>query len=225
MTDPETAAIASAAALGAVLACAGNLAYLRDIRAGRTFPHRGAWLVWSVIAVVAALSHAAAGGRWSLAVLSVQGLGCLIILGHALRRGVGGITAGNLVLVATAGTGIAGWLALSDPIAATCSAALADAAALAGVVPKIWRQPDSETCSTYALASATGLLGALASQSTAPAVLIFPVYYCAANAIVTRLIIVRRRQALLAKSAERSPREQRVKRRCTASDRQTDLAR
>jgi hypothetical protein len=192
MTHLGTLVVATAA-LGAALSLAGDLAYLRDVRAGRTIPHRGAWLVWTVIAVVAAVSHGAGGGRWSLLVLSAQSLGCLLVLGYAIRRGVGSLTPANLALLTLAGAGIVGWLALSNPLAAGCGAVLADAAGLAGVVPKIWRQPHSETRATYSLAGASGLLCALTAGSTDPAVLIFPVYFFVANALVARLITTRRR--------------------------------
>jgi len=195
MTDPGTLVLVTTAALGAALSAAGDLAYLRDVRAGRTVPHRGAWLVWTVIGVVATVSHGASGGRWSLFVLSAQTLGCLLVLGYAIRRGVGGLTPANLALLALAGVGIVGWLALSNPVAACCGAVLADAAGLAGVVPKIWHQPHSETHATYALAGASGLLCALTAGSTDPAVLIYPLYFFAANALVARLITVRRRCA------------------------------
>jgi hypothetical protein len=175
---------------------AGDLAYLRDVRAGRTVPHRGAWLVWTVIAVVAAVSHGAGGLRWSLLVLVVQSLGCLLVLQRSIRHGIGGLTPGNLVLVAVAGLGLGGWLVLSAPLAAGCGAVLADAAGLAGVVAKVWRWPHSETWATYALAGASGLCAAVAAGSTDPAVLLFPVYFCVANVLVAWLISARRRCVL-----------------------------
>jgi hypothetical protein len=192
MTDCWTLVMVTAV-LGAALSAAGDLAYLRDMRAGRTIPHRGAWLVWTVIAVIAAASHGASGGRWSLLVMSAQALGCLLVLGCAIRGGVGGLTAVDLALLALAGLGVVAWLALSNPLAACCGAVLADAAGLAGVVPKIWHQPHSETPATYALAGASGLLCALTAGSTDPAVLVFPLYFFVANAVVARLITVRRR--------------------------------
>src|SRR4051812_1710782 len=122
MTDSLILVIGTAV-LGAALSAAGDLAYLRDVRAGRTVPHRGAWLVWTVIAVVAAVSHGASGGRWSLLVLSAQALGCLLVLGYAIRRGVGGLTPANLALVGLAGVGLVAWLALSNPLAVCRGAA------------------------------------------------------------------------------------------------------
>ena len=98
----------------------------------------------------------------------------------------------NVALVTVAGVGVIGWVTLSDPVAATCCATLADVAGLAGVMPKIWRTPHSETAATYGLAGASGVLCAVTAGSTEPAVLIFPVDYLLANLLVTWLIVARR---------------------------------
>ncbi len=196
---PASVSITVAAAVaigGAGLSVVGTFAYLNGIRRGATVPHRGSWLVWSAIALLAAVAHGAAGGRWSLVVLGVQAVTTVTVLGFSVRAGVGGITVGNAVLLSVAGVGIVGWLVLDEPIAATACAALADGAGLVAIVPKIWREPHSETASTYAAAGLSGLLAALAAlvvTSTDPALLLFPVYFCLANAATARLIVWRRR--------------------------------
>ncbi len=78
---------ASAAFFGAVLSLVGTGLYLRDIRRGLTTPHRGSWLVWGVISVLAALSHRAEGGGWSLLVLGGQAFATLLVLACAVRCG------------------------------------------------------------------------------------------------------------------------------------------
>jgi hypothetical protein len=182
-----------AATCGVSLGVIGTAAYLRGIRAGTTTPHRGSWLVWSVIALVAAVSHGADGGRWSLLVLAAQAAGTVLIFVWAIRRGMGGVTSANAALLTVALLGILGWLTLDDPIAATACAALADGAGLVAIVPKIWREPDSETCATYALAGAGGLLTVLAVPSMEASLLLFPTYYCVGNTAVAHLILWRRR--------------------------------
>jgi len=63
-----------AACLALLLSVIGSSLYLRDVRHGGTRPHRGSWLVWSVIALVAATSQGSSGGGWSLVVLWGQAL-------------------------------------------------------------------------------------------------------------------------------------------------------
>ena len=172
-----------AAVLGAVLSAVGTALYLRDVWCGRTVPHRGSWAVWGVIAVLAAAAHGADGGRWSLVVLVWQAVGSVLVAGVALRRGVGRLTPGNVALMSVAALGVVGWATLSDPLAASGCAVLADAAGLA------------VTRATYALAAATGLLAALAVPAWDRDLLLFPVYFCVGNAATAGLIAVRRRAA------------------------------
>src|SRR5207344_1058060 len=90
---------AVAVALGVTLSVIGSTLYLRDVRHRRTTPHRGSWLVWSVIALVAAASHGSDGGRWSLVVLWGQALTTLAVLLLAIRCGVGWFTRTNLLML------------------------------------------------------------------------------------------------------------------------------
>jgi hypothetical protein len=185
--------VALAAVVGATLSMIGTGLYLRDIRQGRTTPHRGSWLVWGVISVLAAVSHGAQGGRWSLLVLSAQAAATLVVLALAVRCGVGWMTVENLLVLSLATLGVLGWLLLAAPIAATASAAVADGAGLLAILPKVWTRPDSETLATYALAGATGLLGALAVEAWDVGLLLFPVYFCLGNTATAVLIALRRR--------------------------------
>jgi hypothetical protein len=187
---------AAAGVLGAALSFVGTGMYLRDVGRGRTRPHRGSWLVWAVIAVLAAASHGAEGGSWSLAVLSGQALGTVLVLGAALIRGVGWFTPTNLIMLLLAALGILGWTSLTDPMAATACACLADGAGLVALLPKAWADPHSETLATYALAGATGLLAViavLAVEAWDPALLLFPAYFCLGNAGTAAFIARRRR--------------------------------
>lgn len=197
-------ATVAAAVLGAVLSCCGTAAYLRDVRRGRTVPHRGSWLVWSVIALVALLAHGADGGRWSLLVLGGQAAGNLAVLGLAVRHGTGGVTPGNVALVGLAGLGVAGWLTLDQPIAAAGCAALADGAGLLALLPKIWADPHSETTSTYALAGVTGMLTLAALPAAELSLLVYPGYFCLANAATAQLIAGRRRSLTVPPPAGRA---------------------
>ena len=188
--------IAAAGVLGVILSGVGTLAYLRDVAHGRTVPHRGSWLVWSAIAVVAATAQAAGGGRWSVLVLTGQAVGSLVILALAVRRGVGGVTPANAVLVIVAAAGVTGWVLLDDPLAAASGAALADGAGLLAIVPKIWADPFSETSVTYGLAGTTGLLAVVSAHSVDVSLLLFPGYFCLANTATAQLISRRRRTVL-----------------------------
>jgi hypothetical protein len=64
--------------------------------------------------------------------------------------------------------------------------------AVAMMAPKTWRDPASETFSTYALASASGALATGAVAAVDPALLLYPVYFCLGNGALALLILHRR---------------------------------
>src|SRR6188472_4205014 len=96
--------------LGAAVGVADTVPYIRDMRRGTTRPHRGTWLVWTVLAVGALASHAAEGPRWSLVMLAAQLVLTAIVLMLSMRQGMGGLGRADVVMLAMAGAGIVGWI-------------------------------------------------------------------------------------------------------------------
>jgi hypothetical protein len=64
------------------------------------------------------------------------------------------------------------------------------------MLPKAWRDPHSETMSTYALASLGGLAAIGAVGALSLPLLMYPVYFALVNAALT-LVIRRRRRVEL----------------------------
>jgi hypothetical protein len=181
--------------LAGVCAVADTVPYIRDIVRGRTRPHRGTWLVWAVLAVVVYVSQRADGASWSLLMAGAQALLTSVIFVLAIRRGEGGLSTTDAVLTAVAGAGVAGWIILDEAIVATASVVAADLLAAAMMAPKTYRDPDSETLASFVLASLGGALATGAVASADPALLVYPLYFCAVNAAIA-LLIHRRRVAL-----------------------------
>ena len=150
----ELAAIAGLSA--ALLSAIDTAPYVRDTVRGSTVPHRGTWLVWSVLGVVAVESQRADGARWSLVPLVIQASGTLLVLGLAVRLGTGGLTRLDAVLIAVAGVGVAGWATVHEPVVATGCVIVADLVAALMMLPKTWRDPHSETQATFVLAALSG---------------------------------------------------------------------
>ena len=78
------------------------------------------------------------------------------------------------MLVVAAAAGVTGWLIADDPLVATVCVVVADLIALTMMVPKTWRDPDSETLSTFALASAGGAIAAGSVGALEPSLLLYP---------------------------------------------------
>jgi hypothetical protein len=167
--------------------------YIRDTVRGSTRPHRGTWLIWGVLAIVVCLSQRADGASWSLVMVATQAALTSVIFLLAIRRGEGGVRARELVVMAVAGVGVAGWLLVDEPIVATGCVVMADLIGVAMMVPKTYRDPDSETLATFAFASVSGALAAGAVGALDVSLLLYPVYYCLGNAALAVLISHRRR--------------------------------
>jgi hypothetical protein len=138
------------------------------------------------------LSQLADGASWSLVFSANQALLTSLVFVLALRFGTGGVSPADLVLVGIAGAGVAGWFIADAPDVATACVVVADLIGVAMMVPKTWRDPGSETLSTFALASVAGAMAAGSVAALDAALLLYPVYYCAANAAIAFLIVRRR---------------------------------
>jgi hypothetical protein len=75
--------------LAGVVGVADTIPYVRDTVRGRTRPHRGTWLIWSILAIVVCRSQRADGGSWSLIMAAAQAILTSIIFLLSIRRGEG----------------------------------------------------------------------------------------------------------------------------------------
>lgn len=93
--------------------------YVRDTLRRSTMPHRGTWLIWTVLAIVVTFSQHADGDSWSVAMSVAHAITNGFVLALAIRFGTGGIGELEVMLTALAGAGVAGWLLVDDPLVAT----------------------------------------------------------------------------------------------------------
>jgi hypothetical protein len=180
--------------LAGLVGVADTLPYIRDMLRGVTRPHRGTWLIWGVLAIVVCLSQRADGASWSLVMAGSQAVLTAIVFVLAIRRGEGGVSRLDALMIAVAVGGLSGWMLADEPLVATACVVAADSIGVALMLPKTYRDPDSETLVTFALASLAGVLAAAAVAAPDPSLLLYPAYYCVANGLIA-LLIVRRRAA------------------------------
>ncbi len=198
-----------AALLGVLAGLVGvfdTVPYLRDVMRGSTRPHRGTWLIWSALAVVVCLAQWADGASWSLIMLLTQAVLTTAVFAVAIVHGQGGTTIIELVLIAVAGAGVAGWLLSGEPLVATVCVVAADLIAAAMMVPKTYHDPGSETLATFVYASIGGALAAGAvgvADNAGATLLLYPIYYCLANGAIA-VLIHHRRTVLRWRVAEQS---------------------
>src|SRR6478735_2122493 len=145
--------LAAAALLAALLAVIDTVPYVRDILRGTTRPQRATWLIWSVLGVAAFAAQAASGPNWSLVMIGSEACVMVLIFVLAIPHGEGGLRPIDLTMLCLAGLGLVGWAIVDEPVVATMFVVVADAIGLGLMVPKTVRDPQSETLSTFVLAS------------------------------------------------------------------------
>jgi len=178
--------------LAGVVGVVDTVPYVRDIVRGTTRPHRGTWFIWGMLAIVVCVSQRADGASWSLVMAGTQAVLTSLIFVLAIRRGEGGLSATDGMLIAIAAGGMAAWVVADEPIIATACVIAADLIAAAMMVPKVYRDPGSETLVTFALAGVGGALAAGAVGATDASLLCYPIYYCLVNWAIALLIHHRR---------------------------------
>ncbi len=184
--------------LAGVVGVVDTVPYVRDILRGSTRPHRGTWLIWGMLAIVVCLSQRADGASWSLVMAGTQAVLTGFIFVLAIRWGEGGVTAADGILIAIAAAGMTGWVVVDEPMVATVCVIVADVIAAAMMVPKVHRDPGSETLVTFALAGAGGALAVGAVGVADASLLAYPIYYCLVNWAMALFIHQRRSLALAA---------------------------
>jgi hypothetical protein len=170
------------------------LPYLRDILSGTTTPHRGTWGIWCTLSLIVLLSQRADGGAWSLLMAGAQLLGTVVILGLSIRRGVGGTSRLEILLLVIAAAGLVGWYASGNPTVATLCVVLPDLLAVAMMMPKTHADPYSETLSTYVLSAASAFCALVAVGSLDFGLILYPAYIVCADLAVVAVVAARRPQ-------------------------------
>jgi hypothetical protein len=178
--------------LAGVISVIDGAPYIRDVIGRTTRPHRGTWLIWSVLSILALSSQVAGGATWSIVMVAADALVTSLIFVLSIRRGVGGLSSSDTMVLAIAAVGVAAWAVSSTPIIATMFVVFADTLAVGLMLPKTWRDPASETFALYALASISGVLSAMAVGTLDASLLLFPVYFALANAFLATVIAGRR---------------------------------
>src|SRR6185436_16689797 len=94
--------------LAGVVGIADTIPYVRDTIRGSTRPHRGTWLIWSVLAIVVCMSQRADGASWSLIMAAAQAVLTSAVFLLSIRRGEGGLSPADVLMIALASSGVIG---------------------------------------------------------------------------------------------------------------------
>ena len=131
---------------------------------GQAKPNRCSWLIWSVVASLAAAGSWQAGATWPLAGAAMNAVGCVAILVLTWRRGNFVANRVDLTCLAVAAAGIAAWLTTSDPVAGLLLFLFADACGAVPTIRGVVRAPRGESALGWALLALAGGTAVLAVE-------------------------------------------------------------
>lgn len=132
----------------------------------------------------------AKGATNSLWLTALGTLGVLTVLLLSLKHGVGGLIKRDIVALLFSLFGLVLWYFTKDAIAALIIVILVDLSGTVLTLIKSYKEPESETISTWILASVAGLLGIISVGSINWALIIYPLYIFVANLAVVLAIII-----------------------------------
>lgn len=180
--------------ISGVLSVITYLPYLRDIFKLKTKPERATWFIWSVLSGIAFFSQMAKGATDSLWLVGVQAIGVVVIFLLSIRFGVGGFVRRGIIALIAAGIGLILWFYTNEAAFALLIAIAIDAIGGLLTVLKAYRDPESETLSTWVLSGTAGIFAAFAVGSLDYILLAFPVYVVLINyAVAVAMILGKRR--------------------------------
>ena len=162
----ELSLVVLAGLAAAALQALGFLLIAMAMLRGEARPNRYSWLIWSVVATLAAASSWQAGATWPLAGAAMNALGCVLILALALRHGVSGRNPVDTTCLAIAGSGLALWLLTDEPVAGLVLFLGADASGAVPTIRNVLVDPARENVSGWAILALAGAAAVLSVESS-----------------------------------------------------------
>jgi hypothetical protein len=187
--------------LSAILPLLGVIPYVRDILRHETKPHRGSFLIWTILGAIAFFTQFAKGATWSLFLPAGDSIATLTIFILSIRYGTGGLNKKDNAALVVAGCGLVLWYFTKQPLLTLFITIGVDAVGTVLTIVKTYHEPHTETLSSWLLAALGGLFAAGAVGKLSASLLLYPLYILLANGLVAMTIEWRRKTALLKQHA------------------------
>ncbi len=125
--------------------------YIRDIFKGTTKPHKYSWLIWTILQATGAIVIFHESPGWGGLSLAIGAVLCGYIFFLSLSRGTKHITTFDTICLIGALLAIGIWIFLKDPILSILLVGVIDFVGFLPTLIKAYREPKTETQSTYVL--------------------------------------------------------------------------
>jgi len=179
--------------LGGIFATIGIVPYIRDILWGKTRPEKATWLIWTVLGSIAFFSQLAKGASASLWMTGLETVGQFIVLLLALRLGFGGFKKKDYLALFIVGIGLMLWYFTKEAAIALYIVIGIDFTGTILTIQKAYLEPETETLSTWILATIGGFLTILAVGKLDIVLLSYPIFIFAMNGTIVLAILFGRK--------------------------------
>ncbi len=152
------------------------LPYIRDILLKTTKPERASWFIWSTLGTIAFFSQFAKGATTSLWMTGADTLGVLTIFILSLKYGQGSLSSNDIKALVVAFIGLILWYFTKEAAIALLIVIVIDTAGAVLTINKAYKDPESETMSTWLLSGLAGLTAIFAVGSFNWILLSYPIY-------------------------------------------------
>jgi hypothetical protein len=182
--------------VGGIISISGYIPYIRDVIKKTTYPERASWLIWDVLTAIAFFSQLAKGASASLWLPGFEVGGLSIVLILSIKSGKGGLSRKDILALIGAGIGLVLWYVTKEPAVALYIIICIDMIGTILTLEKAYRNPESETMSTWFLVAIAGILSIIAVGKVNIVLLSYPFYIFAANAAIVVAIALGQRKKM-----------------------------
>jgi hypothetical protein len=185
------------AIIGALLAVAGNVPYLRDMFNKRIQPHPYTWFVWSIVSGVTFVGQVVKGAGFATIAFGVSEIFTIFIFIFSLRYGFKKIPKNDTYFLVVALLGIIPWFIFRDPTWSVIIMVSIDIIAFIPTLKKTWQAPRSESPILYGSNSLRHSFALLALSSYNIATMLHSIAMIITNTLMTIFIIKRKNNTRL----------------------------
>ena len=181
------------AIVATIISLAAFFPYFRDLLRRQTKPHIYTWLIWAITQSTAVAGIWHGGGKWGAMNLTISTVFVFGIFLFSFKYGTRDITKFDTAMLIAALAGVFVWWTLNDPLLAILVATAVDMIGYLPTLRKSFKDPWSETVTTWILFVLANMLSLFALSEFNALTLTYIVAISIANLIVAVLCIVRRR--------------------------------
>ena len=190
---PEIGVKTIFAILASLVGAAGVFPYLRDIFLRKTKPHAYSFLVWTITQGTAVAGLWYGNGGWGAIAFSLSIVPVFFTFLFSLKYGTRNITKGDTIILVAALLAIIVWWRLHEPVLSVLMVSIIDVAGYFPTFRKTFKDPWSETVSSWTIFSLSNILSMMALNAYNFLTLAYLVSITIANLVLLAISLARRR--------------------------------